>query len=113
MDKKSYLPPEVLVPSDGKEVYHEPMIPYYPPPQQQQQQEVWAHKGEYPPSGLEHDINAGRRPRTICGLQKKTFWLLLVLAIVVIGAAVGGGVGGAMAVNNAKYVEAFYIESRP
>ena len=36
----------------------------------------------------------------ICGLRKTTFWLSLILAIVVIGAAVGGGVGGSLASKN-------------
>lgn len=35
--------------------------------------------------------------RTICGLRKRTFWILMIVAIVVIAAAVGGGVGGALA----------------
>lgn len=35
--------------------------------------------------------------RHICGLRRKTFWIVLaVVAVVVIGAAVGGGVGGAL-----------------
>lgn len=35
--------------------------------------------------------------RHICGLRRKTFWIVLAIAtVVVIGAAVGGGVGGAL-----------------
>jgi len=43
--------------------------------------------------------------RTIFGVRRTTFFLSLALAIVIIAAAVGGGVGGSMAVENArKYV---------
>jgi hypothetical protein len=42
--------------------------------------------------------------RTIFGLRRSTFWLCLVLIAVVIIAAVGGGVGGSIAVKNAKSV---------
>jgi hypothetical protein len=36
--------------------------------------------------------------RTICGLKRTVFWTLLAIALlVVIGAAVGGGVGGSLA----------------
>ena len=38
------------------------------------------------------------RPRTICGLRRRTFFIIVaVVLIVIIGAAVGGGVGGAAA----------------
>ncbi|KAF3034343.1 hypothetical protein E8E11_000442 [Didymella keratinophila] len=36
-------------------------------------------------------------PQTICGLRKRTFWILLGVALVLVAAAVGGGVGGALA----------------
>ena len=38
----------------------------------------------------------------ICGLRRTTFWLLILLAIVIVAAAVGGGIGGSLAVQNAK-----------
>jgi hypothetical protein len=38
----------------------------------------------------------------IFGLRHQTFWLVLILLAVVIVAAVGGGVGGSIAVQNAK-----------
>jgi hypothetical protein len=38
----------------------------------------------------------------IFGLRRQTFWLVLILLAVVIVAAVGGGVGGSIAVQNAK-----------
>ena len=42
-----------------------------------------------------------QRKTTISGLRKPTFWLALALAVVIIVAAVGGGVGGSHAVKNA------------
>ena len=41
--------------------------------------------------------NAGDRKRKIFGLRPVTFWLLLVIAVLVLVGAVGGGVGGALA----------------
>jgi hypothetical protein len=41
---------------------------------------------------------------TILGLRRPTFWISLILLVVVIIAAVGGGVGGSLAVKNAKSV---------
>ncbi|KAI1437168.1 hypothetical protein GGR50DRAFT_646355 [Xylaria sp. CBS 124048] len=40
--------------------------------------------------------------RTIMGARRPTFFLCVALAIVVLAAAIGGGVGGSMAVRNAK-----------
>ncbi|KAJ5096893.1 hypothetical protein N7456_007614 [Penicillium angulare] len=39
-----------------------------------------------------------RSPKTICGLKPMVFWILLAIALLtIIGAAVGGGVGGTLA----------------
>ena len=40
--------------------------------------------------------------RTIFGLRRTTFFLSVALAVVIIAAAVGGGVGGTLAVQNAR-----------
>jgi hypothetical protein len=40
--------------------------------------------------------------RTIFGVRRATFFLSLALVFVIIAAAVGGGVGGSLAVQNAK-----------
>lgn len=40
--------------------------------------------------------------RTVLGMRNSTFCLLLALILVTLIAAIGGGVGGTMAVNNAK-----------
>lgn len=45
---------------------------------------------------------APNRPRTYCGLARSTFLLALTLVVVIIAAAVGGGVGGTLAVRNAR-----------
>jgi hypothetical protein len=41
-----------------------------------------------------------RPPPTILGLRKRNFWVLVGFAVVVVAAAVGGSVGGSMAVRN-------------
>ncbi|PVH83239.1 hypothetical protein DL98DRAFT_513502 [Cadophora sp. DSE1049] len=43
-----------------------------------------------------------RKERTMCGVRPATFFLSLALVLVILAAAIGGGVGGTMAVNNAK-----------
>ncbi|TGJ82604.1 hypothetical protein E0Z10_g6165 [Xylaria hypoxylon] len=40
--------------------------------------------------------------RTICGVRRATFFLSIALVVVIIAAAVGAGVGGSLAVQNAK-----------
>lgn len=40
--------------------------------------------------------------RMVWGLQPIVFWLLMALGFVVLAAGIGGGVGGTLAVNNAK-----------
>lgn len=44
----------------------------------------------------------GSKERTICGLRTTTFFLTVALILVILAAGIGGGVGGTMAVNNAK-----------
>ncbi|KAF2177865.1 hypothetical protein K469DRAFT_719336 [Zopfia rhizophila CBS 207.26] len=45
--------------------------------------------------------DGGRDSRTICGLKRKTFWIVAaIVTLLVIGAAVGGGVGGALSQKN-------------
>ncbi|KAF2626043.1 hypothetical protein BU25DRAFT_412281 [Macroventuria anomochaeta] len=36
-------------------------------------------------------------PARICGLRNRTFWIVVIAAIVVVAGAVGGGIGGALA----------------
>ena len=51
---------------------------------------------------VEGQYNALTEKSRICGLRRATFWLVLLLIFVIIVAAVGGGVGGSIAVKNAK-----------
>lgn len=39
--------------------------------------------------------------RRICGLRVVTFWLVVVILVLVVGGAVGGGVGGWLATGRA------------
>lgn len=45
---------------------------------------------------------ATREARTIFGLRPTTFFLILALVLVILAAGIGGGVGGTIAVKNAK-----------
>jgi hypothetical protein len=42
------------------------------------------------------------RERTICGLQRRTFWIVAIVAIIVVAAAAGGGIGGALATKSSS-----------
>jgi hypothetical protein len=60
------------------------------------------HRADKPvPYGMLYDSNAnqygGPKERIILGLRVTTFLLSLALVVVIIGAAVGGGVGGSFA----------------
>jgi hypothetical protein len=81
---KSALPQVAY--GDGPEVFN----PY---PQQLEPQHVQAISSPEP----------AKSPK-ILGLRRQTFWLSLILIAVVIATAVGGGVGGSLAVRNAKLV---------
>lgn len=76
-------------------VNHE--VPYrpQPPPLARAGPEIHQHHPK---------VRPGKPPRNtqICGLRKPTFWLALALAVVVIVAAVVGGVRGSIAMNNAS-----------
>lgn len=64
----------------------------------QAEKELATQQGTEKPAGdipAYQDINFPNRH--ICGLRRKTFWIVLAIAtVVVIAAAVGGGVGGAL-----------------
>lgn len=52
------------------------------------------------PGGSEKDeenVLPQKPTATICGLPRRLFWLILIMGSVVVMAAVGGGVGGALA----------------
>ncbi len=79
---------EVRQPHSNLEVYRA----YNPHPTSEQ----WAHWNE------EAAYKEAVPQKKIFGLPRQTFWLVVVLAVVVITGAVGGGVGGSVAVQKAK-----------
>ncbi|KAH7066642.1 hypothetical protein BKA63DRAFT_522871 [Paraphoma chrysanthemicola] len=46
--------------------------------------------------------HAAQQQTTILGLRRRNFWTLLAIALVLVGAIIGGSVGGMMAVQNSK-----------
>jgi hypothetical protein len=91
--------PEVVQPglevvSNKPPVYKD----YTPMPQTPNQ------KGAYSPPVLvsPEDVKGGKSERTVMGLRGTTFCLLLALIFVILAAGIGGGVGGTLAVNNAR-----------
>jgi hypothetical protein len=90
----------IAVNDDGApEIYQQPQL------QQRQTNAYYSGHMEMPfmnaEVGQQYPTKENREAK-ICGLRRPTFWLLIVLAIVVIGAVVGGAVGGMLAVQNAK-----------
>ncbi|KAK1487095.1 hypothetical protein CTAM01_11866 [Colletotrichum tamarilloi] len=53
-----------------------------------------------------------KKERTICGLRPATFVLSVLLATVIVIAAVGGGVGGSLAVQKAREYDPMSIPFR-
>jgi hypothetical protein len=93
--------PEVVQTQPGLEVVsNKPPVygDYSPMPQSPNQ------KGAYAPTVLEgpEDHKNMRSEKTILGMRGATFCLFLALVFVILAAGVGGGVGGTLAVNNAK-----------
>lgn len=70
----------------------------------QVEKQVATHQGTEKPAGdvfVHQDVDLPNR--RICGLRRKTFWIVIAVAtVVVIGAAVGGGVGGAISNKSSK-----------
>jgi hypothetical protein len=84
---------------------------------------------DYPPSDLEslppppppppfsdkpqHQLTVSpvQKPRTICGIRRITFLLLAIIGVLVLVGAVGGGVGGSLAVKNAQNSENLALNS--
>ncbi|KAL7915209.1 hypothetical protein GGI35DRAFT_173547 [Trichoderma velutinum] len=57
------------------------------------------------PDGMSGDVeggNTGKGGKRICGLPKRTLWILVIVAVLVLAAAIGGGVGGGLAAKNSK-----------
>jgi len=47
-------------------------------------------------------VEQRRKSTAICGMPRSTFFVAIALIIVIMAAAVGGGVGGSMAVQSAR-----------
>lgn len=80
--------PEVVSTSHYQPSHHQ--VPYSPSPASA----YYAHQPPFPQS----EVTEKKEPKKICGLKRRTFYLALVLAIFVVAASVGGGVGGSWAV---------------
>jgi hypothetical protein len=48
----------------------------------------------------EHDAQS--KHATILGLRRRNFWILTAFAIVILGATIGGSIGGSLAVRNKR-----------
>jgi hypothetical protein len=82
----SYLHSDLeVVPSSDHDTHKYPHHPEGP---------TDTNKIVYDSTTLAHDEWA---PQTICGLRKRTFWVVVIAVIIVVASAVGGGVGGALA----------------
>lgn len=66
------------------------------------------HVATYTPPAIEYKVETPILPqperKIICGVAARTFWIILtvIAAILVIGAAVGGGIGASLAANNSR-----------
>ena len=87
-NKEHYSPEKAFVPDQGGlEVVPNENLPQVVP--------------GYKMNGMEPVPVDSGRGKTIFGLRRTTFILAALLALVIIGAAVGGGVGGSKAVSQA------------
>lgn len=90
--------PELATSPAGLEVDHTVSGLHHVPPR-------YASKDEYP---LIDDAEHARRTSPkICGIKRSTFFLAVILGAIIIAASVGGGVGGSIAVSNARYASIF------
>lgn len=87
--------------SAGLEVVNKPPVygDYSPMPQSPHQK--GAYTASASPTG-NGDYKDEKPERTILGMRGATFCLFLALIFVIVAAGVGGGVGGTLAVNNAR-----------
>lgn len=76
--------------TDPEVIPEQPPLAYVP---KQDQQNVF-----YPQSS----IAPAQTDRTICGIRKITFLLLVIIVVLILAGAIGGGVGGSIAVQNAR-----------
>jgi hypothetical protein len=67
----------------------------YYAPEHHQNLETDTHKVAYDSTKNIHE--AARQQKTICGMRRRIFWIVVILAIIAVAGAVGGAVGGALA----------------
>lgn len=56
-------------------------------------------------------VDIQKQSRSICGLLPTTFLLSMALVLVILLAGIGGGVGGTVAVNNARKYDSRVVSS--
>lgn len=60
---------------------------------------------------LSPHVDIQKQSRSICGLLPTTFLLSMALVLVILLAGIGGGVGGTVAVNNARKYDSRVVSS--
>lgn len=88
--------PQLRYDPEGLEVTEIPN-PYDQPELKQNSYQVSSDANR---TGAYHE--RGTQGKLICGLNRQAFWFVIIVSVVVIIAAVGGGVGGSLAIHNAK-----------
>jgi len=76
------------------------VVPYQHAPQKQEVHAYYDETRGYNPNYA----HVRAEHATILGIRRRNFWILVLIAVVVVGATVGGSVGGAMAVRDSGYV---------
>lgn len=87
---------------------HESTLEAYTPEAQNDPSAPQVVDGDPPERYYEHGNGSGVQPRSrrICGYQRTAFYLVLtIIALVVIGAAIGGGVGASLSSNTSDDAE--------
>ena len=88
--------PQLRYDPEGLEVI-ESLNPYDQPELKQNSYQVSSDPNK---TGANHGKET--QAKLICGLNRQAFWFVIIVAVIVIMAAVGGGVGGSLAIQNAK-----------
>jgi hypothetical protein len=71
------------------------------------------HKWEDASQARHHDVYSPTTKKTVLGLKRRNVWILCLLALILVGAIVGGSVGGVAAVQkkNDGYVQQLQFQS--
>ena len=76
--------PEVVPPSNLE------YVPYV-------DQKQYNDQKQYLESEAPRSSSASAPAQKICGLSRRTFWIVVIAVVVILAAAIGGGVGGGLA----------------